>query len=63
MNEKNRLFVVLQKNDDNSVELTGIFTTNEMAQKVKENWVKQYDEPCWVESAVLDFDYQSWKQL
>jgi hypothetical protein len=56
-----RVYVVLQKNDNDSVELCGCYTDYNVADKICKNLNKIYTQEYYIEDTILDFDYQKGK--
>lgn len=61
--KQKRVYVVLQRNEDNSVDLCGVYTDCEIAEKICERLNKIYTQEYYIQDTLLDFDYQKGKQL
>jgi hypothetical protein len=57
-----RVYAILQKNEDDSVDLAGCFTDYEVAEKVCKNlneiYGEKYNQKYYITDTILDFDYQ-----
>jgi hypothetical protein len=58
-----RVYAILQKNDDDSVDLCGVYTDYDVAEKICKRLNRIYTQDYHIEDVVLDFDYQEGKQL
>lgn len=56
-----RVWVVLQRNDDDSVDLCGCYTDYNVAKKICNKLNKIYTQEYYVQDTLLDFDYQKRK--
>jgi hypothetical protein len=56
-----RVYVVLQKNDNDSVELCGCYTDYNVADKIRKRLNKIYTQEYYIDDTMLDFDYQKRK--
>jgi hypothetical protein len=53
-----RVYVILQRNDDDSVELCGCYTDYEVAESICKRFNEIYTQDYYIESSLLDYDYQ-----
>ena len=53
-----RVYVILQRNDDDSVELCGCYTDYEVAESICKRLNTIYTQDYYIESSLLDYDYQ-----
>jgi hypothetical protein len=52
----NRVYVVLQQNDDGSTNVVGVYTNDEVAENVRAKCEALYDQYYYIEDVVLDLD-------
>jgi hypothetical protein len=52
----NRVYVVLQQNDDMSTNVVGVYTDDAVAKKVRERCMLLYRQYYYIEDVVLDVD-------
>jgi hypothetical protein len=52
----NRVYVVLQQNDDGSTNVVGVYTNDEVAENVRAKCEALYDQYYYIEDIVLDVD-------
>ena len=58
-----RVYAILQRNEDGSVELAGIYTDDVIAEKICKRLNKIYTQEYYITDTLLDFDFQKGKQL
>jgi hypothetical protein len=59
--ENVRVYAILQRNDDDSVELCGCYTDYNVAEKICKRLNKIYTQDYYIVDTLLDFDYQKGK--
>jgi hypothetical protein len=59
--ENVRVYAILQRNDDDSVELCGCYTDYNVAEKICKRLNKIYTQEYYIVDTLLDFDYQKGK--
>jgi hypothetical protein len=59
--ENVRVYAILQRNDDDSVELCGCYTDYNVAEKICKRLNKIYTQEYYIVDSLLDFDYQKGK--
>jgi hypothetical protein len=59
--ENIRVYAILQRNDDDSVELCGCYTYYNVAEKICKRLNKIYTQEYYIVDTLLDFDYQKGK--
>jgi hypothetical protein len=59
--ENVRVYAILQRNDDDTVELCGCYTDYNVAEKICKRLNKIYTQEYYIVDTLLDFDYQKGK--
>jgi hypothetical protein len=59
--ENVRVYAILQRNDDDTVDLACCYTDEEVAEKICRRLKRLYSQDYYVVDTILDFDFQKGK--